>query len=90
MVVLLLNVANQLFSVYILLNELAVCLHSLQSSCTRDNFNELSGNDSLSSSVEFESQFFNHLTWKKRKLYQFDCVVLQFASIKIDEKKVFQ
>ena len=60
--VLLLNVANQLFSVYILLNELAVCLHSLQSSCTRDNFNELSSDDSLPSPVELEGELLNHLS----------------------------
>lgn len=36
-----------------------------QSSSTRDDFNKLLGDDSLSGTVEFEGQLFNHLSWRE-------------------------
>lgn len=39
----------------------------LDSSSTRNDLNQLSGNDSLSGTVVGQSQLVNHLTWKKIK-----------------------
>lgn len=40
----------------------------LQSSGSRNDLNELLGNDGLASSVEGQGQLVNHLSWWKRKI----------------------
>ena len=43
------------------------CAVHLQSSCTRDDLNQLLGDDSLAGAVERQSQLVNHLRWKITK-----------------------
>jgi len=43
-------------------NILSDRMHLLQGCSTRDNFNQLTGDDSLSGTVECERQFLNHFT----------------------------
>lgn len=42
----------------------------LQSSSSRNDLNELLGNDSLASSVEGQGQLVNHLSWWTRKIQE--------------------